>query len=429
MAAASSDIATIYDGWAKVNARLRSVVAHPLGVPLVLLLDFLAKNGSEAAHVGKQAQRVDVRVEAEFRAYLRTFGPAALGHRVIMDQISRAVYARDKLSTEVAAVLQLWFSDEDTNEHALTNALWVAFEKSPLVQKKAEVNAVGPGWKRGRTEQIRIKDRQDSGKYDLLLSSFETKAPIALFECGLKNELWWAKASQALRYITILSNKDLVAISSKNKVVVKRFAKYPMLMSAFTVDKKSCDFKVAVFLCWHEASLGRDEVDPAISMALLWKAQSDEDESIEQRKISFSRALSNIVSVAMWMEGESSGDTRTDTFSLLGPNCSKIEESVRTSVFSWTNIHCTAIHLIFEYIPFDCRKMALGFSEAMTIVSAQLSGNPMCTWITSAKENLCCTSAIHLQIRHGPLASSQKQRMILKTIEWIGFGAMAVNCK
>jgi hypothetical protein len=319
-------------GWRDLNSGLSSIIGHPLGIPLVLLLDFL-NDELDGPVTPSSKKKVD-----KFQAYLNDgcdMSYLGSGNNLVKD----ARIAKDrssKLSSELAKTVERWYKNEK-GETNLTADITNSFGTSPvmrqtvpaLLEKDEETKGYKPLQSTG---EIQIDDLQTGGRYDIALADMATKAPVALFEVGLINSEWWGKLDQALGYVKILPNLEYPIIRD-NEVILTKLDSNPMIMCVLTLDqKKSQDkkkldkksdgdsFKIAAFLCWQE--LTGNNKNKNVFSALLWRKQGTNVVK------SASKAVANVAVAAMWLQENSGKPIPQDTFCVMGPNCSRIKDKV-----------------------------------------------------------------------------------------------------
>jgi hypothetical protein len=319
-------------GFESLNSGLRSVLGHALGLHLVLLLDFLKEHDSKLVAPDGIEEWSYIRFRCT--EYLkRVFVQReSVVHRMttsIVTDAFAAVSDRNEISVALRATLQSWCgkTKKERTETALTKALSRTIDQSPLMKSK-EASAEATCRSTGEGS---VADLEESGRYDVLISHRTRGAPILLFEFGIVNEKWWHKVDQGIAYVNILSNHESAFVAN-NTVTVKQFGKNPMMMAIVTIDKVSLDFRIGIFLCWHDVT---EEIDPAtnlrlyvvnpvVNYALLWRRQSNVGDTILQKQLAFSDAVANATVCALWLQNLNP----LDGYTVLGPNCSYVKETI-----------------------------------------------------------------------------------------------------
>jgi hypothetical protein len=250
-------------GWSTLNARLYSILGHPLGMPLVLLLDFLDKNDLNRAadNTPSSKKKAD-----KFQTYLNEvfcggydLSYLGLGISEFVRCAREAEDRTEKLSTELAKTISTWY-ESGKGETILTASMAESLQASRVVQGTTGLLGIDQNPEKGlqllTTNKVAIEDLESGGRYDILLTAPTTNVPVALFEVGLQNSLWWSKLGQAITYVDILSSLG-DPVKKQGKITVTKFGEKPMIMCVLTLDQKSPkdrgsdgdNFKIAAFLC------------------------------------------------------------------------------------------------------------------------------------------------------------------------------------
>jgi hypothetical protein len=312
------------EGWARTYNTIRSVVSHPLALPLVLCLGFfdavdttdqLKGDRSMSCFQSLLSKLDDVDMTDKrkasgehFKSYLQSLLsqpetistediPSAEVHAVpsTLDKLRDMAWLVDDLNfmTTVETVfstfslgklhadLKVVFNgmrSNGSNETALVADILKTFRAcacSLLFQSEGGVkfkNITGEGV---------------TCRYDLLVAQPASDrgfcTPILLFEFGLDNSKWWQKLDQAYNYVDLLTspeNIDPITEPSSKIDYKPRFDK-PMLMSTITIAKESGAFRIALFLCWRRQDeprkaakklKGSGKPVDGFDMVLLWRS-------------------------------------------------------------------------------------------------------------------------------------------------------------
>jgi hypothetical protein len=163
------------------------------------------------------------------------------------------------------------------------------------------------------------------GKIDVLVrrvahDKSSSTAPVLLIEVGLQNEDWWKKVDQGIMYLQALTKVDGNDDEKEDKA---RFTK-PMLFTVVTIDKKNRELmsaRLGVFLCTQ-----RNPESPSddFRVALLWRTETKD---LQELSKAFGRMLRATCLLPKWK------DTVRENYEYLGPNCCRIGDKVRRSVW------------------------------------------------------------------------------------------------
>jgi len=271
----ASSNASVRNGWSRTNNAIRSVVSHPLALPLVLCLRFF-----------DDVDTVDTRTMSgdHFMSNLQSLLSQP-------DNISTEENPSTKLPSTLEKLLNMaWL----VNDLKFTETVNRVFDTFPLVELHTDVKDVINGMRsKGSNETELVAEirktfhscqqkaeekncsassllfRSEGGvkspnetsqkhtmcRYDLLVARYKDGGscctPILLFEFGLVNSIWWRKLDQACNYLDLLKLPEDIKSAKKLKVAIEPLCDKPVLMSTITIDKGTGAFKIALFLCWR----------------------------------------------------------------------------------------------------------------------------------------------------------------------------------
>ena len=257
-------------GFLEIVQRLRSVLHHPMGLPLTCLLE------------NKSESKVN-------ELLLRNFS----------DQLETQLKS-DAFDDLFSACYSSWAETENPGEPDLTAALSTRMGEA---MKASNLEAL---------HQYLVS--RPPGKIDVLVrrvahDKSSSTAPVLLIEVGLQNEDWWKKVDQGITYLQALTK-------------VARFTE-PMLFTVVTLAKtnrESMSARLGVFLCTQRKP---ESPSDDFRVALLWRTETKD---LQELSKAFGRMLRATCLLPKWK------DTACENYQYLGPNCCRIGDKVRRSV-------------------------------------------------------------------------------------------------
>lgn len=173
--------ATDDQGQTKVDSRLRSVLSHPLALPLLYTLH--GNNPTNVTYLSRQSQ---------------FFGTESNVESTLFNDI----FAKE---------VNDWRKNPKRDEPQLTRALAAAIEARHLetgFHSDGEVKVVRPAAELESTDDGKI-----SGRIDILLTPEEKgnkteteSTPFAIIEVGRHDVEWWKKLDQNIKYLSRMGN-------------------------------------------------------------------------------------------------------------------------------------------------------------------------------------------------------------------------------
>ena len=252
-----SNSATHDNGIATVNRRLRSLLSHPLALPL-----FYAFNAIEDPN-NKPLYRATKDAEIKDASGLDTIFEEAVLHW--HGDGSGKKVERD-LSRSIRELIRA---------HAVCTG---AEKKISCSEHEPYVRNASPS---GREPA--------KGWIDILLSDIieleaGTGTPLTLVELGRINEDWWKKLDQAGKYLDIMTHENNLELKFNECILCA--------VLTFEGDPTSQDFqsRFGVFLCWPKSK-------KPWQMALLWRASGV---NLTQASKNFGMFLRVVYSFAAW---------------------------------------------------------------------------------------------------------------------------------
>lgn len=270
-----------------VNKNLRSVLSHPLALPLLWALH--GRDLSTLTYLSKES----------------TFGNADTAFDNIFEDSVNAWQSNNeskgRTEKELTKLVSAKF-DADRNNISITS--------------KNEAYTKSGKEKRGYIDII-FSPKTADGDAD----ADADKAPLAIFEFGVGHKNWWKKLDQCRKYWSI-KNNDLIF----NK---------PFLMVILTIEVYKEDFtedmtvKLGTFLCSPKASKTDEaQVSSDYRLSLLRHSYST---GLTEASKEFGRLMRATSDFNRW-RGESTSTNQDDSdnysWSYLGPNCCKVKTNI-----------------------------------------------------------------------------------------------------
>jgi hypothetical protein len=304
------------DGYNEVNTNLRSVLMHRIGPPLMAYLNFINDYENDEE---KQKQL--------FYNIAGTFLPKFDPDDVLNDAPLRGEY-----NNVLEKAIKKWKEIEKRNERNLTKAIFDLLV--PIITKNETENESAETTSDRLVPTIPKKDDQTvllvenekyvknpstelNGKADIFFSG-EGGSVAAIYEFGLKNEIWWSKLYQTILYAC-------ACFSETNEY---KFDK-PILLVTITIAESKdgeVDAKFGVFLCTRRKQEGDDDAEK-YRMALLWRTKTD---TIHDASIALGKILYATYLCAKWgSQCERNSNDVSSTYGYLGPNCVRLGNKVR----------------------------------------------------------------------------------------------------
>ena len=315
-------------GFVVTNNHLRSVLMHPMGLPLLCFLN----NINAANHV----------------AYVKT----ALDDFNSSDDTS----LRSLRENVFAATVLDWEGGETDLTAKLMFNIKLCNIGTSLVTPDEEKWIVGNDGQRGRVDYI-FSEKQ--------VATDEKSSIVALFEFGLENHNWWTKLHQVLKYVALIrTNEDpnykidqpillsALTINSTSKIVgdskkraltvnedltdeAKDKAKKKAQKKTFksnlvtitenknNINDRRFDARFGVFLCTPK---GNDDY----RITLLWRYTT---RTLNDASVQFGKIL-HAVQLCSYLRKYCNNHKDMIQYKYLGPNCCKIGDMV-SSILSY----------------------------------------------------------------------------------------------
>ena len=283
-------------GKSAVDKRLRSVLSHPLGLPLVYMLNgkdpgslpFLARKSK----FHNENKNTDTNPSTNFDDI---FSIAVNKWIVDANNLGKK-RLEPKLTKLLSAMIQcVWnetgfYSDAEVDVDA-------AYGNDPIIGPKPRID-------------ILLTPRSD-GK-----DGTEESTPLAVIEVGRKDSDWWMKLDQNIKY--------LVRMGDHQKDKRLRLGE-PLLCVALTIEDEDeteelMAFKLGVFLCSPKDASG---VRADFRLTLLWQFSTHD---MEEASKAFGKLLRTTSDFNSWREA-SATDT-PHSFEYFSSNCSRVGDMV-----------------------------------------------------------------------------------------------------
>lgn len=314
-------------GFAVTNDHLRSVLMHPMGLPLVFYLN-------DALNKLTANQRDCVQSQLK---YVQT----AFDNFTSCDDISSL---RDNVFA--ATVLDWQGGETELTEKLMFNMMQCKLG-DPLLTMDREKYIVGNGDNR-------------KGIVDFIVRK-ETSI-VAMFEFGLDNSIWWTKQDQILKYVKILrtnvdpnykidqpmllsvitinkvgkkiekrkigddgkeSEKEKLSETERNDILRSNLKK--ITSNEIDLEQVTLQARFGVFLCMPKGT------NNEFRIALLWRHSA---KTLKDASTQFGRLL-NAVQFCSFLREHCTLHEDAIKYKYLGPNCCKIGDLVRVNFLSY----------------------------------------------------------------------------------------------
>ncbi|KAG7341190.1 hypothetical protein IV203_023141 [Nitzschia inconspicua] len=256
------------------HRQLRSVLFHPLGLPL--LFAFLEKETEDMKYLPQTRKRFD-------QEQIDTLD--GLFQRAVED-------ARDSINNDDGG------DNEANKDKTLAGCL------TQLIEEQRQLLSYGA------LSEVSIKDKKNNttGFLDMILTHAEKKVqasdttPLAVLEFGWNADDWWKSFEQGTRHLKQMMRRQ--------KCNCLKFDK-PVLLVIVTVDKhrdilSDSIFRIGVFLCENRR------------LCLLWHSQTS---SLSNASMLFGKFLRLTTDFASWRDSSHQSE---GGYEYLSPNCCKV---------------------------------------------------------------------------------------------------------
>jgi hypothetical protein len=385
---AASAYADVRNGWARTNNAARSVMSHPLALPLLLCLRFFddidATDKLNVTGDHFMSYLLSLRSQPEIispgdepsteeSSPLNRLKDMAwlvddLKFTTTVERVL-STFPLDDLHSALKGVVEGWMSRTGIagNEQALVTDILETFCK---IQRGVEekTNSASSLLFQSKGGVVKFKDKACKNPYwyyDLLVARHEHNSlscsPILLFQFGLDNSMWWQKLDQAYNYLDLMTSPENIEPIKELNVKIEPFCDKPILLSTITIDKETGAFRIAIFLCSRKLSKESKKVNntkifvEGFNVILLWRAmwnpddRKPDDQATQQKtseKNSFINETKNVIQeegknsdnpglnefakalVAIFVAMQCMENWQTiecnDNFFVLGPDCCKV---------------------------------------------------------------------------------------------------------
>jgi hypothetical protein len=257
-----------------LDARLRSVLSHRLGLPLLFALH--GNDPSKLAHLARTSQF------------------AAEQCRELFDGVLKEAVTE-------------WKKGLNQKEPQLTKIL-----SHKISKESASFNAL---------HELKVEEEnKPDGRIDIVLTTAgkddeREPTPLTVIEVGLNGIDWWKKLDQGVKYV------ERMRIQTQPTKPV-RFQN-PLLLAIVTIDdepeRESGEFvvRIGVFLCSRKNKL--EETDE-FRMSFLWHSQTT---SLKDGSTMFGRLLRVTADFRLWRD-----ETPDDSYEYFSSNCCRVGRHV-----------------------------------------------------------------------------------------------------
>ena len=293
-----------------MDERLRSVLSHPLGLPLVSMLNGQDPGSLPFLALQSMPQNENAKTTNPSTKFDTIFSSAV--REWVLPNEGSTPRTETQLTKLLSKKIQTQ-SNFDSDSEVLIGAATVDKE-----QCKGRIDILLTPRRDGvdSTDGVNSTDGVDSTK---------SSTPLALFEVGRNDSDWWKEIDQNIKYV------DRLGRQQGDKRL--RFEK-PLLCVVLTIadeEEKCIKVKLGVFLCAPKDTNGaRND----FRLSLLWYFSANDREEASK---GFGKLLRATSTFSRWRESPGEHDSSFEYFS---SNCSRVGEQV-----SGVRIPMTSIRL------------------------------------------------------------------------------------
>jgi len=286
-----SNSATNNHGRSVVDARLRSVLSHPLGLPLVYML-----NGKNPINLPFLAR------ESKFHSNVENAKPSTEFDNIFSDAVNDWWNLDTLVDKADEKKLTKLLSDEIENQNSKTGFYSAA---EVAIRTAADTSRV-----EGFTDILLTPNPNGKDSTDKESSSRST--PLAVIEVGRNDLDWWKKLDQNIKYVDRLGKQQ----QDKRLCFEK-----PLLSVVLTIEgeKEKLKVKLGAFLCCPKDNSGDHN---NFRMTLLWQFSTSD---LKEASKAFGKLLRTTSDFSRWRDASVDAHQRFEYFS---SNCSRFDNFV-----------------------------------------------------------------------------------------------------
>jgi hypothetical protein len=284
--ASASSSANTDLGFIKTNNSLRSILYHPIALPLTTFLN--DKQSSYLPDDYWQHWQTNENIKDDYDAYRENFCK-------FVDENDLSCNWDGKSEKSFVSVLK---KKSDDFNIFLTDNYTNRTKKPRIIVEKEK--CIGDSRERVDVIFSELCDIDDKDT---------TKSVVSIMEFGIGNAHWWKKVDQILKYFAKLIKNE------KNDV------NQPIVLSIITIDKikekGTIDSRIGVFLCTRKGI-------NKYRIALLWRKKISNLKEVTKEFVKICASLHFLAS---------SRQSKMKEYKYLGPNCCKIGSKVSNKPF------------------------------------------------------------------------------------------------
>ena len=271
------------NGQSKLDKRFRSVLCHPLGLPLVSA--FHGEDPQKLPHLGQVSE------------YYNSSGKD-----------------NDRYDDVLKSAIEEWRTGE-RKETKLTTKL------KDIINSNNEIPLKAEGETGLRGAKIKVRGAKIKGRVDLTFfhkSDVDATRPLMFVEVGRDGADWWKKFDQGVKYVDI-----------KYETGQQQTFKEPLLLAIMTVEDDiqrsrghaELGVKLAVFLCTKRKEDNKKE---NVRISLLWHSRTSQ---LEDGSDAFGRLLRRVCDFSSWIP-KLEKEMKSLKYEYFSSNCCRVDDEV-----------------------------------------------------------------------------------------------------
>lgn len=277
---------SIRNGKDVAKQRLRSVISHPLGLPL-----------------GKALHRQD---------------PERLA---FLSRPCHIIENDSNLDNILSPSIADWKKEETLLEPKLTELIAANITKTAIktgISCENEVNVVS--------------STDTQGRMDVLLSrDSDNNEPLAVIEVGLDHSKWWKKFDQGFQYVKMVLESRRHEQGQEQGQGEDQKEKQPVLLAVLTVETNkataACRCKLGVFLCVQSSNCSYTHSDADYRIILLRFTIA---RNLAQASSTFGQFLRTTIWFSHWLMAD---PAEADEYHYLSSNCCLVRKRKKTEPY------------------------------------------------------------------------------------------------
>ena len=291
----------------EVNKKLRSVLSHPLALPLLHTLH--EKNLSNLEYLSR-GRSIFCDHESGMSSSTETTNKFTLFDDILVDAVrgewKQGTCAGDEKDFAKALSTAINDKHNDTNFHSATNKVELHIKARPA---KSESASTPDG---GCIDILLTPSRRNEGQ-----DSDTESTPLVMMGVGHNHKDWWKKMDQSIKCFEQIGKHQ-------TNSCLRVFDK-PLLLVVLTIEggdaTNEVNVKLGIFLCFPENSKKDETSPPNYGISLLCHSDTT---GLKEASKEFGRLMRATSDFNHWRDTKQ-GDSDNDWWSYLGPDCCKVK--------------------------------------------------------------------------------------------------------